>query len=103
MQAVALIVQNNLTSTDSTGGAELVRKNEGDIFMKCGKILSPMTGEAVGLGRSSGSGFFPEDYRGWYGGDPVRGKTAQSGGRRGYFRADTKHAFACVRQKAWSF
>lgn len=50
MQAVALIAQNNLTSTDSTGGAEPVRKNEGDIFMKCGKILSPMTGEAVGLG-----------------------------------------------------
>ena len=50
MQTVALVAQTILQVQDSTGRTTGQKKHEGDIFMKCSKILSPMTGEAVGLG-----------------------------------------------------
>ena len=93
MQTVALIVQNNLTSTDSTGGAELVRKNEGDIFMKCGKILSPMTGEAVGLGEVPDPVFSQKIIGDGMAVIPSEGKLLSPVDGEVISVADTKHAF----------
>ena len=93
MQAVALIAQNNLTSTDSTGGAEPVRKNEGDIFMKCGKILSPMTGEAVGLGEVPDPVFSQKIIGDGMAVIPSDGKLLSPVDGEVISVADTKHAF----------
>ena len=93
MQTVALIAQNNLTSTDSTGGAELVRKNEGDIFMKCGKILSPMTGEAVGLGEVPDPVFSQKIIGDGMAVIPSEGKLLSPVDGEVISVADTKHAF----------
>lgn len=93
MQAVALIAQNNLTSTDSTGGAEPVRKNEGDIFMKCGKILSPMTGEAVGLGEVPDPVFSQKIIGDGMAVIPSEGKLLSPVDGEVISVADTKHAF----------
>lgn len=93
MQTVALIVQNNLTSTDSTGGAEPVRKNEGDIFMKCGKILSPMTGEAVGLGEVPDPVFSQKIIGDGMAVIPSDGKLLSPVDGEVISVADTKHAF----------
>ena len=93
MQTVALIVQNNLTSTDSTGGAELVRKNEGDIFMKCGKILSPMTGEAVGLGEVPDPVFSQKIVGDGMAVIPSEGKLLSPVDGEIVSVADTKHAY----------
>ena len=41
---------NNLANRTAQSAGPVRKKHEGDIFMKCSKILSPMTGEAVGLG-----------------------------------------------------
>ena len=93
MQTVALIAQNNLTSTDSTGGAEPVRKNEGDIFMKCGKILSPMTGEAVGLGEVPDPVFSQKIIGDGMAVIPSDGKLLSPVDGEVISVADTKHAF----------
>ena len=93
MQAVALIAQNNLTSTDSTGGAEPVRKNEGDIFMKCGKILSPMTGEAVELGEVPDPVFSQKIIGDGMAVIPSDGKLLSPVDGEVISVADTKHAF----------
>ena len=93
MQTVALISQNNLTSTDSTGGAEPVRKNEGDIFMKCGKILSPMTGEAVGLGEVPDPVFSQKIIGDGMAVIPSEGKLLSPVDGEVISVADTKHAF----------
>ena len=93
MQTVALIAQNNLTSTDSTGGAEPVRKNEGDIFMKCGKILSPMTGEAVGLGEVPDPVFSQKIIGDGMAVIPSEGKLLSPVDGEVISVADTKHAF----------
>ena len=93
MQTVALIVQNNLTSTDSTGGAEPVRKNEGDIFMKCSKILSPMTGEAVGLGEVPDPVFSQKIVGDGMAVIPSEGKLLSPVDGEIISVADTKHAF----------
>ena len=93
MQTVALIAQNNLTSTDSTGGAELVRKNEGDIFMKCGKILSPMTGEAVGLGEVPDPVFSQKIIGDGMAVIPSEGKLLSPVDGEVISVADTKHAY----------
>ena len=93
MQTVALIAQNNLTSTDSTGGAEPVRKNEGDIFMKCGKILSPMTGETVGLGEVPDPVFSQKIIGDGMAVIPSEGKLLSPVDGEVISVADTKHAF----------
>ena len=93
MQTVALISQNNLTSTDSTGGAEPDRKNEGDIFMKCGKILSPMTGEAVGLGEVPDPVFSQKIIGDGMAVIPSEGKLLSPVDGEVISVADTKHAF----------
>lgn len=93
MQTIALIAQNNLTSTDSTGGAEPVRKNEGDIFMKCGKILSPMTGEAVGLGEVPDPVFSQKIIGDGMAVIPSEGKLLSPVDGEVISVADTKHAF----------
>ena len=93
MQTVALISQNNLTSTDSTGGAEPVRKNEGDIFMKCGKILSPMTGETVGLGEVPDPVFSQKIIGDGMAVIPSEGKLLSPVDGEVISVADTKHAF----------
>ena len=93
MQTVALIARNNLTSTDSTGGAEPVRKNEGDIFMKCSKILSPMTGEAVGLGEVPDPVFSQKIVGDGMAVIPSEGKLLSPVDGEVISVADTKHAF----------
>ena len=93
MQTVALIARNNLTSTDSTGGAEPVRKNEGDIFMKCSKILSPMTGEAVGLGEVPDPVFSQKIVGDGMAVIPSEGKLLSPVDGEIVSVADTKHAY----------
>ena len=94
MQTVALVAQNNTgESQDSTRGAEPVKEHEGDIFMKCSKILSPMTGEAVGLGEVPDPVFSQKIIGDGMAVIPSEGKLLSPVDGEIVSVADTKHAF----------
>lgn len=71
--------------------------------MKCGKILSPMTGETVGLGEVPDPVFSQKIIGDGMAVIPSEGKLLSPVDGEVISVADTKHAFGRVRQKAWSF
>ena len=68
-------------------------KHEGDIIMKCGKILSPMTGEAVGLGEVPDPVFSQKIIGDGMAVIPSEGKLLSPVDGEVISVADTKHAF----------
>ena len=103
MQTVALIAQNNLTSTDSTGAQNRSEKMRG-YFYEVRQDSFSYDRRDCGTWRSSGSGFSQKIIGDGMAVIPSEGKLLQSGGRRGYFHGGQQSMrLACVRQKAWSF
>ena len=68
-------------------------KHEGDIFMKCSEILSPMTGEAVGLGEVPDPVFSQKIIGDGMAVIPSEGKLLSPVDGEVISVADTKHAF----------
>lgn len=93
MQTVALIAQTILQVQDSTGRRTGQKKHEGDIFMKCSKILSPMTGEAVGLGEVPDPVFSQKIVGDGMAVIPSEGKLLSPVDGEIISVADTKHAY----------
>ena len=93
MQTVALVVQTILQVQDSTGRRTGQKKHEGDIFMKCSKILSPMTGEAVGLGEVPDPVFSQKIVGDGMAVIPSEGKLLSPVDGEIISVADTKHAY----------
>ena len=93
MQAVALVAQTILQVQDSTGRRTGQKKHEGDIFMKCSKILSPMTGEAVGLGEVPDPVFSQKIVGDGMAVIPSEGKLLSPVDGEIISVADTKHAY----------
>ena len=93
MQTVALVAQTILQVQDSTGRRTGQKKHEGDIFMKCGKILSPMTGEAVGLGEVPDPVFSQKIIGDGMAVIPSEGKLLSPVDGEVISVADTKHAY----------
>lgn len=93
MQTVALVAQTILQVQDSTGRRTGQKKHEGDIFMKCSKILSPMTGEAVGLGEVPDPVFSQKIVGDGVAVIPSEGKLLSPVDGEIISVADTKHAY----------
>lgn len=93
MQTVALVAQTILQVQDSTGRRTGQKKHEGDIFMKCSKILSPMTGEAVGLGEVPDPVFSQKIVGDGMAVIPSEGKLLSPVDGEIISVADTKHAY----------
>ena len=93
MQTVALVAQTILQVQDSTGRRTGQKKHEGDIFMKCSKILSPMTGEAVGLGEVPDPVFSQKIVGDGMAVIPSEGKLLSPVNGEIISVADTKHAY----------
>ena len=93
MQTVALVAQTILQVQDSTGRTTGQKKHEGDIFMKCSKILSPMTGEAVGLGEVPDPVFSQKIVGDGMAVIPSEGKLLSPVDGEIISVADTKHAY----------
>lgn len=85
---------NNITSTGTAQGSRTgQKKHEGDIFMKCSKILSPMTGEAVGLGEVPDPVFSQKIVGDGMAVIPSEGKLLSPVDGEIISVADTKHAY----------
>lgn len=93
MQTVALVARTILQVQDSTGRRTGQKKHEGDIFMKCSKILSPMTGEAVGLGEVPDPVFSQKIVGDGMAVIPSEGKLLSPVDGEIISVADTKHAY----------
>ena len=93
MQTVALVAQTILQVQDCTERRTGQKKHEGDIFMKCSKILSPMTGEAVGLGEVPDPVFSQKIVGDGMAVIPFEGKLLSPVDGEIISVADTKHAY----------
>lgn len=93
MQTVALVAQTILQVQDCTERRTGQKKHEGDIFMKCSKILSPMTGEAVGLGEVPDPVFSQKIVGDGMAVIPSEGKLLSPVDGEIISVADTKHAY----------
>ena len=93
MQTVALVAQTILQVQDCTERRTGQKKHEGDIFMKCSKILSPMTGEAVGLGEVPDPVFSQKIVGDGMAVIPSEGKLLSPVDGEIVSVADTKHAY----------
>ena len=94
MQTVALVAQKQFGDYRTAQGRRTgQKKHEGDIFMKCSKILSPMTGEAVGLGEVPDPVFSQKIIGDGMAVIPSDGKLLSPVDGEVISVADTKHAF----------
>ena len=84
---------NNLANRTAQSAGPVRKKHEGDIFMKCSKILSPMTGEAVGLGEVPDPVFSQKIVGDGMAGIPSEGKLLSPADGEIVSVADTKHAY----------
>ena len=84
---------NNLANRTAQSAGPVRKKHEGDIFMKCSKILSPMTGEAVGLGEVPDPVFSQKIVGDGMAVIPSEGKLLSPVDGEVISVADTKHAF----------
>lgn len=84
---------NNLANRTAQGRRTGQKKHEGDIFMKCSKILSPMTGEAVGLGEVPDPVFSQKIVGDGMAVIPSEGKLLSPVDGEIISVADTKHAY----------
>lgn len=84
---------NNLANRTAQSAGPVRKKHEGDIFMKCSKILSPMTGEAVGLGEVPDPVFSQKIVGDGMAVIPSEGKLLSPVDGEIISVADTKHAY----------
>ena len=84
---------NNLANRTAQSAGPVRKKHEGDIFMKCSKILSPMTGEAVGLGEVPDPVFSQKIVGDGMAVIPSEGKLLSPVDGEIVSVADTKHAY----------
>ena len=84
---------NNLANRTAQSAGPVRKKHEGDIFMKCSKILSPMTGEAVGLGEVPDPVFSQKIVGDGVAVIPSEGKLLSPVDGEIISVADTKHAY----------
>ena len=84
---------NNLANRTAQSAGPVRKKHEGDIFMKCSKILSPMTGEAVGLGEVPDPVFSQKIIGDGMAVIPSEGKLLSPVDGEIISVADTKHAY----------
>ena len=84
---------NNLANRTAQSAGPVRKKHEGDILMKCSKILSPMTGEAVGLGEVPDPVFSQKIVGDGMAVIPSEGKLLSPVDGEIISVADTKHAY----------